>query len=189
MVQLDLDGWMREYNKERAHSGPKHRGRSSGIRRTWRRRKMLDRLTVTDRSGTGRQRELRRRKYGLCQIKSPLTRLIAKKLILSASSLIHPRIPTRPQHEMTTGHLSRRSESKPDPSCAKSFLRRREAEARGELLSKELNALAVANSKSHGWTPNPLGPLPVRIRLHPPPAGDPSDAPTRHKKSAAGKCS
>lgn len=59
-LQLDLDGWISEYNEERAHSGKYCFGKTPW--ETFRdsahlaHEKMLDRLTVTNRSDTGRQR-------------------------------------------------------------------------------------------------------------------------------------
>jgi hypothetical protein len=59
-LQLDLDSWMREYNEERAHSGKYCFGKTLG--QTFRdsahlaHEKMLDRLTATAPSDTGRQR-------------------------------------------------------------------------------------------------------------------------------------
>jgi transposase InsO family protein len=59
-LQLDLDEWMREYNEQRAHSGKYCFGKTP--LETFRdsvhlaQAKMIDRLTITDRSDTGRQR-------------------------------------------------------------------------------------------------------------------------------------
>jgi transposase InsO family protein len=59
-LQLDLDEWMREYNEQRAHSGKYCFGKTP--LETFRdsahlaQAKMIDRLAVTGRSDTGRQR-------------------------------------------------------------------------------------------------------------------------------------
>ena len=95
-LQLDLDGWMREYNEERAHSGKYCFGKTPW--QTFRdaaplaQEKMLDRLTATPPSDTVPQRaepqpershaERRAdrasplRNYELCLINSPLEQLM-----------------------------------------------------------------------------------------------------------------